>query len=121
MGISIHARRVDGRILFRIWHTGGDTYVTDPLSEENLRDELLFRDIDRVLGAYESTINEAVAQAKARGVSSIFEEGPVSLDSPWKEKRDEGPLPAELTRERLERLKRHRALLEKILANWPDE
>ena len=58
MGIQIHKMsKPDGSVVYRLWSSGSDTYTTDELNEEELRDQLLL-----------NQLYQAISHIRGRGV-----------------------------------------------------
>jgi hypothetical protein len=83
MGILIHAQKTDGEILFRLWSTETDSYVTKEITENELRRELLIRALIEAVNTYFLGIDERIQRTSKKGTSS--QEDTRDLNSPWDE------------------------------------
>lgn len=105
MGIAIHGKRdKSGGFCYRIWSTTSDSYITDELTEEELRETMLFRRLRRTIAEHFRSTDDDVARARLVGGdgSGLVEkwrrqapQGPDKLDpqDPWlKQYRLEGEL-----------------------------
>lgn len=88
MAHIIHARNRDGGIRFRIWSTICDAYLSDPLTEEELRAKLRQAAIEQAIEEFERTIDARIEHAKRNGTSSLILFGePTDLNGPWEKQR----------------------------------
>lgn len=100
MATFIHARRVNGEIVFRVWNTCVDKYETGPLTREQVfgyltgdlkilslakrqADAALVAVLGRAPGDHSPAVaNERLARAACNGTSSLLG-GIDDLDGPW--------------------------------------
>lgn len=84
MGYGVHCRRRDGKLVYRIWTTFSDRYITGEITKEQARGWLLNELLAR---AEENFVKydfpRTVQEAESRGASGLGDS--VSLDDPWKE------------------------------------
>lgn len=73
MSHVIHARTVNGRTLFRVWSTITDSYLTEPLSEEDVKEWERQDAIAWAVYTHELKIGQRIEDAKRRGTSSPLE------------------------------------------------
>ncbi|MCK5320387.1 hypothetical protein KAJ61_03290 [Candidatus Parcubacteria bacterium] len=113
----VDARKTVNGIRFRIFSTITDTYVTDDLTEEEMRDQLLFNKMVDALHDYEYNTQQRIDRAITNGTSEFGEN--VSLDSNWKKEIKHDPLPMEvskrLEKEWSEKMARFRIIVKKML------
>jgi len=70
MGDIIHARLTDeGNTLFRLWSTTCDSYISEEMTEKELRKNLLGDAILEVVEKFDLTIDERIKRTIAYGTS----------------------------------------------------
>jgi len=79
MSNQIHARKVGGDWLYRVWSTVVDDYVSEEMVKASLLVWLMNEDMEHWLAETE----ERIQRAKARGTSSHLETR--NVDGPWDE------------------------------------
>lgn len=84
MAHIIHARKIDQVVMYRVWSTIVDSYITKPLTESELRGYLLRETVRHALEEFDRITDERIKRANEHGTSSEIEEGRY-LDSPWEE------------------------------------
>jgi len=91
MGYVIHARKAEGgEIRFRIWSTSTDTYVSEELTEAEVRLWTLQDEVLRAIEEHQREIGKRIGRALVKGTSSLHTDTR-NLDGPWnKEITDPG-------------------------------
>jgi hypothetical protein len=84
MGAVIHCRERRGRLVYRVWHTASDSYLTGPVDEATAR--RVMRDIAMRRHEYET--GHAMERARQHGSSGYPMEG-AGLRDPWERNREQ--------------------------------
>ncbi len=83
---EIHARNKKKGLRFRIWSTVTDSYLTEDLTEDELRRYTLESAVCNAIEVYLREIEERIRRAKTYGSSSRMTSKDV-CDTPWLRKR----------------------------------
>lgn len=88
----IHARRRNGAIVYRVWGSICDAYLTPEMTETELREYLLddYSPREREYGVPEREIPERIGRANRKGTSSKSPDNVEDLDGPWETERCDG-------------------------------
>lgn len=91
MALIIHCRLKDGKSVFRVWSSTSDQYVTEELTEEGVRQELLQEEVRRTIESFFTENPKEINRAKETGTSSRLEDAH-DLNGPWEEEvgKEEG-------------------------------
>jgi hypothetical protein len=87
VGKSVHARRIDGGVRYRVWGSTVDAYLTDPMTEPELRAWLLEAALDDVHRSHARRADQLVDTANVHGSSGLRKR---ALDAPWETERCRG-------------------------------
>jgi hypothetical protein len=82
----IHARKRAGETVFRMWGTVSDRYLTNEMTEKELRAYLLEEAVVNAFREHLRLVDNRIDQTIKNGTSSMLEDS-VSLDEPWEEER----------------------------------
>ena len=82
----IHARRVKGRIRYRIWSTVTDSYITEELTKQELKEYLQEEAVQEALAKVQRDFKQRIARAIQNGTSGLYE-NPCGLDELWVKER----------------------------------
>ena len=69
MANVLKARKTSTGLMFRIWSDESDSYVTEPITEEQLRKLLL----EEAIREHQREVTVRIERATQRGTSSVFE------------------------------------------------
>lgn len=89
MGLIIHARKLPEGIRYRVWSTYTDRYVTDLLTETEIRDALLAEAKERstrLLAEAGAEISARIERTNDKGTSEMMRfahDRPTELYDPW--------------------------------------
>jgi hypothetical protein len=83
MAWVIHCRTKGNRTRYRLWSTIVDAYVTEELSEEEVKREILEEEVREVTERVQRETPARIENAKRTGTSSDMED-PHDLYGPWK-------------------------------------
>jgi len=86
MSHVIHARKIKKRILFRIWSTVSDSYLTEEMTEKELREYTLVDAVKKAIELYLREIDDRVQRACETGTSSRIKHTH-DLTAPWDKER----------------------------------
>ncbi len=85
MGYGVHCRRRDGKLVYRIWTSFSDRYITGEITKQEAHDWLLKELLERTEENFEKyDFPRSIENAESTGTSSMIGERP-GLDAPWKE------------------------------------
>lgn len=86
MSHVIHARRIKKKMLFRIWSTVSDSYLTEEMTEKELREYILADDVNKAIELYFREIDDRVQRVREKGTSSRIKHTH-DLTAPWDKER----------------------------------
>ena len=98
----IHARRNAGAVRFRFWSEHTDSYMTEELTEEEIREVLLADtremlkslfnnevNLERAMLVYKDELDERIRRTVQKGTSSLIPGARRRMNGPWGLQADE--------------------------------
>lgn len=82
MSHPIHARKTAKNIRYRIWNTEDNTYLTEPMTEKQLKAWTLQAALDQARWHHEHTFPQRLELANAKGTSYMLGNGR-DLEGDW--------------------------------------
>lgn len=83
MAKQIRAIKTEQGLRFRIWSTISDSYITDELSEEEVREETLIMAITKAIQEHNREIDVRIKRASTSGTSAINTGDREIIGSKW--------------------------------------
>lgn len=89
MGQVIHANKTRSGYVYRIWNTSSDSYVTDEMTEGQIREYNLKEAIEDAIESYESGVEARFDRAHKTGTSAFNDSRPTDKWGEWESDADE--------------------------------
>ena len=87
MARLIHARNTENGLRFKIWSTGSDSYITEEMTEKEVREWTLKEAVCQAIEQHSLEIDDRIERTSKNGTSLRL--GDVyDLNAPWDEDRD---------------------------------
>ena len=88
MGHCIHANKIGSGYVYRIWSTTSDSYVTDEMTEGQVREHNLKEAIEDAIESYESGVEARFNRAHKTGTSALNDSRPTDKWGEWEDPDD---------------------------------